>query len=372
MVVLGVIELLSTMVGFSLSDMSARTSRSRPTATAPRRPVPLDQCGTRPASDPDHADAWHLFDRGIFPAGHRAQRRHLDAGFDRRRRRRRRHHSGGPGHQPRHRTHHPARRDLCGRRRRFRRPGRRWSRSVRSTRDCPAASVSRMSSATGTPCRRAPAPIRKRSRSAASVLLVDRDAKSFIAIAAPADLIAQQQSSDRASTCGNLLYPSLSASLLICHHRLHVRDAVPALDPRRGLCPHRPRRPESRARRRLRRAAGLPFDGGGQSEDAAAGSRPRRAGFADHQGPHARRHRRRILRPRQTRHVVDRAGRADARQPHQRRRRTARTDRGEIRRRPALGRRHHASRRAAGTARDLRQVGAGRGRRRHPEQRPRA
>jgi hypothetical protein len=32
----------------------------------------------------------------------------------------------------------------------------------------------------------------------ASVLLVDRDAKSFIAISAPADLIAQQQSSDRA------------------------------------------------------------------------------------------------------------------------------------------------------------------------------
>ena len=32
----------------------------------------------------------------------------------------------------------------------------------------------------------------------ASVLLVDRDARSFIAIAAPADLIAHQPSSDRA------------------------------------------------------------------------------------------------------------------------------------------------------------------------------
>jgi hypothetical protein len=32
----------------------------------------------------------------------------------------------------------------------------------------------------------------------ASVLLVDRDAKSFVAISAPADLIAQQRSSDRA------------------------------------------------------------------------------------------------------------------------------------------------------------------------------
>ena len=32
----------------------------------------------------------------------------------------------------------------------------------------------------------------------ASVLLVDRDARSFIAISAPADLIAQQRSSDRA------------------------------------------------------------------------------------------------------------------------------------------------------------------------------
>ena len=35
-------------------------------------------------------------------------------------------------------------------------------------------------------------------------------------------------------------------------------------------------------------------------------------------------------------------------------------------------RRHHEPRGAAGAARDLRQVGAGRGRRRHPEQRPRA
>src|SRR5258707_9145706 len=32
----------------------------------------------------------------------------------------------------------------------------------------------------------------------ASVLLVDRDARSFVAISAPADLIAQQRSSDRA------------------------------------------------------------------------------------------------------------------------------------------------------------------------------
>ena len=45
-----------------------------------------------------------------------------------------------------------------------------------------------------------PAPPRfaTRSRSAASVLLVDRDAKGFIAISAPADLIAQQRTSDRA------------------------------------------------------------------------------------------------------------------------------------------------------------------------------
>src|ERR1700682_1570253 len=42
-----------------------------------------------------------------------------------------------------------------------------------------------------------------------------------------------------------------------------------------------------------------------------------RPGFADHQGPHARRHRRRILPSSQTRYVVDRACRADARQSHQ-------------------------------------------------------
>ena len=109
----------------------------------------------------------------------------------------------------------------------------------------------------------------------------------------------------------------------------------------------------------------------GQPEDAAARGRPRRPGFADHQGSHARRHRRRILRARQTRRLVDRARRADAGQPHQQCRRTARTDRGQIRRRPAFGGGHHEPRRAAGAARDLRQVGAGSGRRRHPEQRPR-
>src|SRR3984893_10079542 len=41
-----------------------------------------------------------------------------------------------------------------------------WLRSDRSIRGCPAASVSRMSSATGTPCRHAPVPIRKPCRSA--------------------------------------------------------------------------------------------------------------------------------------------------------------------------------------------------------------
>ena len=41
----------------------------------------------------------------------------------------------------------------------------------------------------------------------ASVLLVDRDARSFIAIAAPADLIAQQQSSDRAIKMWELAVP---------------------------------------------------------------------------------------------------------------------------------------------------------------------
>ena len=100
-----------------------------------------------------------------------------------------RQHPRDPSDQPRHRPHHPARRDLCGERSRFRRPCRRRFRSDRSTRDCPAASVSRMSSATGTPCRRAPVPIQQPLPVGASVLLVDRDARSFIAISAPADLI---------------------------------------------------------------------------------------------------------------------------------------------------------------------------------------
>jgi hypothetical protein len=60
----------------------------------------------------------------------------------------------------------------------------------------------------------------------ASVLLVDRDAKSFIAIAAPADLIEQQRSLDRVGTC------CTGRHWRYCRlrHWLHVRDTLPAFD----------------------------------------------------------------------------------------------------------------------------------------------
>ena len=58
---------------------------------------------------------------------------HCHAGRDRRACGGRRQRSRDPDHQPRHRPHHPARRDLCGQRRRFRRQGRHgFDRTARS------------------------------------------------------------------------------------------------------------------------------------------------------------------------------------------------------------------------------------------------
>ena len=199
MVALGGIELLTTHG--RIFDQRSRRPRCRGRGRQPRRarrPVSLDQRRAAAAADPAHPGARRVLDRRVLAAGHRACARPRRAGRDRGVRRRGRQHSrrSGPpaaASPASFRATRPMRS-----RRRFRRQGRAWFRSDRWTRDCPAASVSRMSSATGTPCRRAPVPIRQHFAVGASVLLVDRDAKSFIAISAPADLIAQQRSSDRA------------------------------------------------------------------------------------------------------------------------------------------------------------------------------
>ena len=126
MVTLGGIELLTMLVGFSISELVGKDlARRGRQPQRPRRPVSVGQCRTAAAVDPDHPRARHVLDRRILAAGRRARRRTSRAGPDRGACRRRRQPARHPRHQPRHRPHHPARRDLCGERGRFRRPRRR-------------------------------------------------------------------------------------------------------------------------------------------------------------------------------------------------------------------------------------------------------
>ncbi len=97
--------------------------------------------------------------------------------------------AGDPRHQPRHRPHHPARRNLCGRARPISSATSPRFRSARYDQDLPGRvrlkDVSRqLAPLSGT---RQPR-VRRRFRSAPSVLLVDRDARASSRIAAPADL----------------------------------------------------------------------------------------------------------------------------------------------------------------------------------------
>ncbi len=111
-------------------------------------------------------------------------------------------------------------------------------------------------------------------------------------------------------------------------HRRHRRGhghALHALDPRQGLCPHRPRRQEGRARRRLGRScrSSTPI-AWVQLIDPAPRGPAQRGRSADHRGPHARRYHGRVLCPGEARRGEHRARRPDARRPHQRRRPAAR------------------------------------------------
>ena len=134
MVALGGIEVLTMLVGFSISQLVGHDiDRRRRQPRRHRRPVSLDQCRRAAAVDPDHPGARRVLDRRLPAAGHRARRRRRVPVCDRCACRRRRQHPRDPDHQPRHRPHHPARRDLCGQRGRFRRPGRRgFGRPARS------------------------------------------------------------------------------------------------------------------------------------------------------------------------------------------------------------------------------------------------
>ena len=198
MLALGGIELLTTLVGFLDQRTHRQGHRGRDRQRQrPRRPVPVDQRGTSAAVDPDHPRARRVRDRGILPAGPRARRRDFDPGLDRRDCRRSA--SACPAIRvtsrgiariiPRDETYAVEEADFIGHVAEVSigpldqgLPGRVRLKDVFGNWHSLVARASPEST---------PLPV------GASVLLVDRDAKSFIAISAPADLIAQQRS-DRA------------------------------------------------------------------------------------------------------------------------------------------------------------------------------
>ena len=76
MVALGGIELLTTLVGFSIGELVGKDVAARDRQRwRPRRPVSVDQRRTPSAADPDRSRARRVRDRGILPAGPRARRR---------------------------------------------------------------------------------------------------------------------------------------------------------------------------------------------------------------------------------------------------------------------------------------------------------
>ena len=77
MLTLGGIELLTMLVGFLDQRTHRQGFRARNRERQRhRRPVPLDQCGTAAAVDPDHPGARRVRDRGLPAAGYCAQCRH--------------------------------------------------------------------------------------------------------------------------------------------------------------------------------------------------------------------------------------------------------------------------------------------------------
>ena len=137
--------------------------------------------------------------------------------------------------------------------------------------------------------------------------------------------------------------------------RLAAALAVPAQQQGARVRAHRPRRPEGGARRRRVRAADRARGDPGQHEHAAAGGGARPRQGADHQGPHARRRDRRVLRARGGRSRGGGRGGADARPAHAGARAAEGAGRRQVRRRAA-----HRGRRDddGGAAREARRLRA--------------
>ena len=162
-------------------------------------------------------------------------------------------------------------------------------------------SASRTSTATGTRSRPRPRPLAAAAQGSGGAARRSQR-QPFLAISAADEtqIIATRSSLEipyqrRHFVMVDLFLPATIGVILHHRSRHHLHDAVSPLDPRRGFRPHRSRRQEGRARRRRRGDADLPLDRARQPEDAAAAGRAQQEGLADHQGPHARRHRRRVL-----------------------------------------------------------------------------
>ena len=121
-------------------------------------------------------------------------------------------------------------------------------------------------------------------------------------------------------------------------HRLPGQLALPALLQGGVVRPHRPHGRAGGDRRRRLRAADHPRHHAGQHERAADERGARQGRRAHHQGPHARRHRRRLLRARRADAGRGRAGRRDARPAHHGAGAAARAPVRQVRLGAALGR----------------------------------
>ncbi len=156
------------------------------------------------------------------------------------------------------------------------------------------------------------------------------------------------------------------------HDRHDLRAALSSRVEGEGVRAHRHGRPEGDQGRRGGGAAGLPRDHPRQHEHPEARGDAQQGREPHHQGPHAGRHRRGVLRAGDAERGGDRERGADARPAHARSGGAAGAGRGQVRRCAALDRGDHDDAAAAGPAAGIRAGRAERGERGPDQERPRA